>query len=536
MGDDKYRKLIEMGRSMSFFVKEIFGDQMQAETPPFHETIFRDFDDDSVRNLLIVAPRGHGKSVIASEFFPIYRILYSDLLGREPEFIPIISKTAENAENSLLNIKRYLEDNDKLRYYFGDWGETTSNKWNEGEAILRNGAVVRAKGMGGSIHGLRRGKQRPSIIVLDDPEDDKNAGTIEAMQKNQAWFTKALMPTVDPRRCRILCIGTMINEGCLIDVLTKLPQWKTHWYKAIPDKFDESGVPIPWDGHSVWPVLWPEWQPFGYLMDEKDKAERMGQGHVWWMNYQNEFRTGENQPFKRKYFKKYSGECVKIRDGKFALRVDKAVDEDGNTCIEQKFIPLNIFWGYDPASSESSRADCTAIEFWGMDARKNCYLLWKFNKRVDALVAAEEFFAQAKYFAPITGNIETVQAQETIRSFLRHKMNEEGTWVNGLDKKNNPRSKKSERILSDLWRYKNGMIYVRDGEDDDFIAQAIQYVIDKESQHEDMLDAQYYALKDAWPCDQDWEDTMDKVEESARRICTIGLDDLVDEGVTWMGV
>jgi len=532
----KRQKIMEMGVSMRSFAEECFQATLRVKSPVFHDTIYSDLNDDSIQNLLIVAPRGHAKTSLTAEVQPIHRAIYSALMGRRPEFIVLVSKTSSHTRSLLTTIKFHLNGNDKLRYYFGDWGEATSKRWADNEIILKNNTVITALGMGSQIHGLKRFQQRPTMFILDDPEDDSNAGSIETMDKNYEWFEKALMAARDPQFCRIVVIGTMINEGCLVDRLKRLPGWRVHWFKAIPDKITPDGERIPWDGESKWPVLWPEWWPYKKLMEEKERQEIAGKGHIWWMNYQNEFRTGANQPFKREYFKKYTGECIKIGGNKFALKINEAVDKNGDVCVKDKIIPINIFWGYDPASSESARADCTAIEFWGMDARKNCYLLWKLNKRVDALEAADEFFKQALHFAPLTGNIETVQAQETIRSYLRHKMSEAGEWINGLDKKNQPRSKKSERILSDLWRYKNGMIYVRDKEDDDFIGQAVQYVVDKESQHEDMLDAQYYSFKDAWPCDIDWEDTIEKVEESSRRVCTVGLDELLEDGVSWMGL
>lgn len=532
----KRQKIMEMGVSMRVFAEECFRATLRVKSPSFHDIIYNDLNDDSVQNLLVVAPRGHAKSSLVGEIQPIHRAIYSALMGKKPEFIVLVSKTSSHTRSMLTTIKYHLNGNDQLKYYFGDWGEQTAKRWADNEIILKNNTVITALGMGSQIHGLKRFQQRPTMFILDDPEDDSNAGTIESMDKNYEWFEKALMAARDPQFCRIVVIGTMINEGCLVDRLKRLPGWRVHWFKAIPDRVMPDGTHVAWSGEKDWDVLWPEWWPYKKLMEEKERQEIAGKGHIWWMNYQNEFRTGANQPFRREYFKKYSGECVKVREGKFVLRIDTALNADNEVLFKDRYIPINIFWGYDPATSESNRADCTAIEFWGMDAKKNCYLLWKLNKRIDALAAAEEFFTQALHFNPVTGNIETVQAQETIRSYLRHKMNEEGVWINGLDKKNQPRAKKSERILSDLWRYKNGMIYVRDGIDEDFIAQAVQYVIDKETQHEDMLDAQYYAFKDAWPCDSEWEETLDKVEESERRVCTIGLDDLVDQGVTWMGL
>lgn len=527
--------IIEMGASMKAFAHRCFPQTLRVKSPSFHDELYRDFADESLGKILVVAPRGHAKTSISAEILPIHRVLYSAVMGRASEFVVLVSKTRNHTASLLGTIKDHLNNNEYLLKYFGDFGQQTARKWSEHEIILSNGSVISALGLGSQVHGLKRYQQRPTLIILDDPEDDANASSIEAMDKNYEWFEKALMPARDPQRCKIVVIGTMINEKCLIDRLRGLHGWKTHWYKAIPD-CEVDGVMTEWDGAAKWPVLWPEWMPYERLMDEKRRLTESGFEHIWWMNYQNVFRTGANQPFKREYFNTWSGELIKTGHNSHGIKIDEAKNADGDVLFKNCVIPINIGWGYDPASSESGRADCTAIEFWGMDSRKNCYLLWKYNKRVDPLVAADEFYPKAIEMCPVTGNIETIQAQETIRSYLRHKTNEDGSWIPGLDKKNQPRAKKSVRLLSEIWRVRNGMTFVRENEDNDFLNQASLYVIDKESQHDDMLDAWYYAVKDLWPCDIDHQESMKTFEDAERKWGTLLIDEELEDGVTWMGL
>lgn len=527
--------LIEMGASMKAFAHRCFPMTLKVESPAFHDDLYVDFRDDRESKVLVVAPRGHAKTSVSAEICPIHRILYAALLGKSPEFIVLVSKTRSHTASLLSTIKEHLTNNEAIRFYFGDFGPDTATKWSEYEIVLKNGTTVVALGTGSQTHGLKRRQQRPTMIILDDPEDDKNAIDKDAMDQNYTWFEKALVPAADPKRCKIIVIGTMINEGCLVDRLSKLPGWKVHWYKAIPDRMVD-GEMKEWDGSEDWPVLWPAWMPLEKLLAEKERLSIAGFEHIWWMNYQNVFRTGANQPFKREFFRKWKGEVIKTGANSSAIKLEWAKDSEDRVIFQDTIIPINVFWGYDPASSEAATADCTAIEFWGMDAKKNCFLLWKFNKRVDPLAAADVFYEQAVEMCPVTGNIETIAAQETIRSYLRHKTNEASTWIPGLDKKNQPRSKKSERLLSELWRIRNGMTYVRDTEDDDFLSQASLYVVDKESQKDDMLDAWYYAVKDSWPCDLDHSKDIKELEYNQRKIATLGIDEDIEGGVTWMGM
>ncbi len=531
MSIDINAKLIEMGASKFAFARECFTGVMELPSPKFHREICADLDNQEMMNYVVQAPRGHAKTTYVGCIDPIHELLFSGIMGKKPEFITLVSKTTSHTRSLVKTIIDHVINNPALKYYFGsimpDW--FNPDKWiksTEDEIHFPNRSVLLALGLGSAIHGLTRYNMRPSRFVIDDAEDDNNASTRASIDKNYEWFEKALYAARDKHRCRTAVIGTMINENCLVDRLSKTDGWTSRFYQAIPEW--EDGMPEK-------PVLWPEMWSFDELMAEKRKLEKNGKGHIWWMNYQNQYKTGDNQPFKREYFRTYFGDVKNLGNGVHAISVKTAKDSDGKVIIEDKVIPVNVFWGYDPASSVQARADETAISFWGMDNKKNLYLLWKFHKRIDPMAAAKIFYDKAIEMSPVTGNIETVQAQETIRSYLRDRCDEDGTWIPGIDRKNQPRAKKSERLISNLWRFQSGRVYVREGIDGDLIGQYTNYVIDKETQHEDMMDADYYAFLNAFPCDTEWADSEDDVKKESGSMENYLIDyGYEEEETSWM--
>lgn len=528
-------RIIQMGASKYDFAQECFANVMTIESPHFHRELCNDLGNPGIIDLVVQAPRGHAKTTYVACIDPIHEIIYSALTGAKPHFIVMISKSSSHTRSLVKTIRSHLTSNLALRFHFEPLIPDLFNpeKWvkdTEDEITLANNTTILALGLGSAIHGLTRYNMRPSIIIIDDPEEDSNAGTQAAVDKNYTWFEKTVYDARDPLRCRTRVIGTMINQNCLVDRLSRTDGWTSRFYQAIPG----------WsEGMGKMPVLWEALWPFDKLMARKEALEKNGKGHVWWMNYQNEYKTGDNQPWKRHYFRKFKGEVVKLTEGMIGVKVDyaKKYNKDGeeHVIFENKVIPINVFWGYDPASSTSARADETAISFWGMDYQKRLFKLWKYHGRVDPLYAAKLFYEKVQEYLPTGGNIETVQAQETIRSYLRHRCQEDNTWIPGIESKNQPRTKKSERLISNLWRFKEGFVYVMEDDDEDLIGQYCNYVVDKEAQHEDMMDADYYAFLGCYPCDTEWGDSIDQVAADSRRSGYVDDYHYYDEDkTTWM--
>jgi hypothetical protein len=145
---------------IELFAQVLLSHHCTDKTPDFHREIFRLLEDDTIKQKAIIAPRGHSKSTIASLIYPLYRIVF-----QKERFIVIVSESYQQSVLFLDAIKRELEENEKLKFFFGD---LRSDKWAEGDIVTATNIRIIAKGSGQKMRGLKFRQWRPTMIVLDD--------------------------------------------------------------------------------------------------------------------------------------------------------------------------------------------------------------------------------------------------------------------------------------------------------------------------------------------------------------------------------
>jgi hypothetical protein len=190
--------------------------------------------------LALIAPRGSAKSTWASLAYP----LRCAVSGLEP-YIMIVSDTHQQACLHLQAIKTELEDNEALaRAYSKVYGE--GPVWRQERIRLRNGVVIEGLGTGSKIRGRRNRNERPSLIVVDDPENDEHVTSPMQRERSWSWFTRAVANAGTPET-NIVVLGTALHRECLVLQLTRTAGWQGKTFRAIekmPDRMD----------------LWQEWE------------------------------------------------------------------------------------------------------------------------------------------------------------------------------------------------------------------------------------------------------------------------------------
>lgn len=517
IAEERERILDDMYLDMQLFAELCFPRSFTIQAPAFHRELYDAYQDDSIPRIVCVAPRHHAKSTVTSLFFPLHHILFNHLFGGGPRVVVLISKTEKQAKKLLGTIKDALDTNREIKAFFGEWGRKTAKVWSMTEIILKDDSAIFAIGTGQQVHGIKHLNQRPTLVVIDDPEDDENTRTQDATGANLDWIIKAVDPAMDEDCGRMVVIGTMIMQGCIVDVLSN-PQedgtrpgaygWHCLWFDAIVDEDKKQ-------------TLWPQKFSWDALERKRLQAKSIGREHIWYMNYRNMIVAGDKQPFKPGMIGEWDGELV--IDAKRRRAVIHASDGWSK--------PINIFWGFDPASSTSDRADNTVWGFIGIDHRRNVYALLVYREREDPVKTVKLFFEQVKIFAPLGGNVETVGYQETIRSQLRELSIKHKVSVPGAERKNQPRGSKSGRILSNLYLFQEGRFFLKKGENPAIKREIVSYIPDRESQHEDVHDFFYYALKDSFPCSEDWY----KTEEGKKPKMLAHRRKKLRKEVSWMG-
>ena len=137
-------------------------DFMRSETPFFHYEIADAIDDNSVKQVAIIIPRGHGKTVLTKA-----SILKDFLFCPKDDFLFYgwVSATQKLSVGNMDYIKHHLDYNDKIKYYFGI---TRGSKWTEEDIELKNGCKLISKSNVSGIRGGAKLHKRYDLIVLDD--------------------------------------------------------------------------------------------------------------------------------------------------------------------------------------------------------------------------------------------------------------------------------------------------------------------------------------------------------------------------------
>lgn len=352
----------------------LFGDHFTRPFCSVHNSIFKVLDNDEIRLSAIAAPRGFGKTTTIGLGFVGRKALF-----REAPYIVYISSTATEAAAKVKTLAKELQENEVIKDLFGD---LKGIKWAEekGEIELsdENGAFcfIQAKGAGSQIRGLKWGKHRPSLFVVDDLEDPEEVCNEVIRQKLKEWFFADLLGARDQSadgKTRIIVIGTILHEAALLAELIDesntdedgriigedahinlKEQFVTLRLEACDDEF-----------HSVWPE---------YLSDEALKAkaaayERRGLLDVFYREWRNIVIAKDNAAFQKSMFRYYSEQ------------IDRELLEGVETIIL-----------VDPAKTANTASAYTAVCAVGFDSVRNRIY---FRDAVNAKLTPEKIYETA---------------------------------------------------------------------------------------------------------------------------------------------
>jgi phage terminase large subunit-like protein len=257
------------------------------------------------KKLLVLAPRGHGKSLLAISY-----CVRQICLNRNISIL-FISASAGQAEKRVRLIKQFLES-PKIKE---DWAngddippfQGPDTKWTSTQLyVKRDGASVdptlEAIGAGGKITGAH-----VDVVVIDDLEDDLTTGSPGVRQKTRDWLAATVTPILNQGGV-MLVIGTRKHDDDVYAHMKTDPTYRVIEDNAIikwPDDYsyitetDSKGneflkeVAVKGD----YEVLWPEFRPIEYLLMER---RSMG-SHLFAREMQNEVQSEDDAIIKREW-------------------------------------------------------------------------------------------------------------------------------------------------------------------------------------------------------------------------------------------
>jgi len=281
---------------------------------PHHRLIARKLEAverGEITRLMITMPPRHGKSMLASEFFPAW------YLGRNPDHYVVSAAYAQElADDFGRKVKNQIEDRTYSAIFPGVTlaGDSRAAKrfhiqdWQGGyeHGLKQNGAFY-AVGVGGPLTG--RGAH---LLLIDDPVKNREEADSElTRKKTKDWYTSTAYTRLMPGG-RIVIIQTRWHEDDLSGWLLnehKHEGWEVLDLPAISD-----------DGKALWPEQ--------YDIQALEQIKRAIGPRDWSALYQQRPTPDEGDYFKTEWFKPVN----KLPDPK-TLRVyggsDYAVTADG---------------------------------------------------------------------------------------------------------------------------------------------------------------------------------------------------------------
>jgi len=478
--------LLEASKDMIAFGKLFLPDDfMRSETPWFHYEIADSIMDRDTKQLAVIMPRGHGKTVL-TKCDVLWRFLFE---RDEPLFYGWVSATAKLATGNMDYVKHHLEFNDRIRYFFGD---LKGRKWTEEDIELSTGHKLLCKSNISGIRGGAKLHKRYDLIVLDDFEDENNTITPESRAKNSNLITAVVYPALEPHTGRLRINGTPVHYDSFINnLITNYEKskkdksefaWTVKTYKAI----DKNGN-----------ALWDSWFPKKKLEEKKKFYQDSGQPQKFWQEYMMEVQSADDSIFNMRH--------IKYWEGHYHWDEEKMIGfiyEDGQPK------PVNVFVGVDPATDSIRRdSDYSVIMVVGIDENNTVYVLDYVRERGLPVLGipgepkegiVDKMYNLAKIYHPQLFVVEdTTMSRPVFQSLISESRRRNDFSVKWKEEKPGTRMSKLDRIQEVLaQRMTIGAVKIKKNH---FDLQHEIVTFGPRMAHDDTIDALAYAVKYAHP-------------------------------------
>ena len=302
-------------------------------------------------------------------------------------YLIIICATQTIASKKLQEVSREFLASNQMN---GLVKEVIDNSGLAFEVHYHNGMKVRieAYGKGASVRGLSWFDKRPSLVIIDDPQDEEDSRSETVTTTDWEWFLSDVYFL--GQSTRIFLIGNNLGERCIIEQVIK---------NADKLNFTARRIPIlDSKGNSAWPSKWP----VSSIEKDRDEWAALGKTDIWYRNKMCECISPDSQKFKREYFKYYD----QIKD----------------------LSKLNIYTTVDLAISQKVNADNSAIVTVGVNSEGHWFVLDIEYGRYDPSTTIDAIFSAVAKWHPLSVGVETVAYQAALQHFLEKEMPRRGVF------------------------------------------------------------------------------------------------------------
>lgn len=264
-----------------FFINFSLPDELAdgVTVPDFHIQTFKNMMHPVHSRICEALPRDHAKTTLAKLacikhfFFTKYR------------FIIYVGNAHTHAATCVLDIINIMRNDNWTNYHMSKCG--TDIKWDKAQEHAgffiftlfagtkeEKRCIIKAVGLGQSMRGVNVDNQRPELAVVDDMESAEKLEMSPELYyaRNSKWFYGTFMKALDKFGNKIIMLGNMISNKCLVKDHTESPDWHSNRYGAILI----TGKP-----------LWPEAWTIDKLRLDFNVYKRAGKADVWFAEMMN---------------------------------------------------------------------------------------------------------------------------------------------------------------------------------------------------------------------------------------------------------
>lgn len=286
--EDRDTRIRVTTKSFEWFFLFYFHEHITCDAAPFHQELFEIAEDDSIKLAIVVAFRGSAKSTILNTAYALWSIM-----GRQRmKYVVLSGQTEENGRQSLLNIKEEMENNALLKEDLGPFFEER-NQWGSTALLIRKfDAKIVTRSVDQHIRGIKRGRHRPDLVILDDIEDTSSTQTKEGRDKTHRWLTGEVIPAGD-LGTRVIALGNLLHPDSLLQRLRRQID------SGERDGIYREYAILDADGKPTWPGRYPTLE---YVETQRRK---IGDPVAWAREFLLKIISPDEQIIKREWIQTY---------------------------------------------------------------------------------------------------------------------------------------------------------------------------------------------------------------------------------------
>lgn len=310
---DDYETRRMMAKTLKGFCLVYLPHYLTIAPADFHEELLDTLGNHQQKMIEVLGFRGSAKSTFGSLALPLWAALEHPKLY--PFILPIADTSLQSAIN-IANIKEELENNPLIRQDYGEiqgkFGEDFSleseEEWQAKNMLLSNGVRILARSRGQKVRGLRHRQDRPSLVIIDDPEDLEWVRTKENRDKTERWLRGEVIPAIDEAQGRLVVIGNQLHTDALMARMSRYKNFKHLEYALVENE------------RTRWPAKYPTKQA---LDDQRDKVGAT----AWQREYLLKIVPEEGADIKEEWIQYYDSEPPEVQTGLSGTGVDLAISK-----------------------------------------------------------------------------------------------------------------------------------------------------------------------------------------------------------------